>query len=167
MFREMRRKGQAIPQEECVEILKRNTCGVLALHGDDGYPYAVPLSYDYQDGKIYFHGAKVGHKIDAMLRDPKASFCVVDRDEIVSAEYTTYYKSVIAFGKMRILEDETEKWVAIEAMARKYAPNSDALDRHITIRDHIPPMHMMELTIEHLSGKEAQKLMEARNKAAR
>lgn len=83
MFREMRRSRQALPQEEVVAILDRGTHGVLALAGDEGYPYALPISYVYADGKLYFHCARSGHKLDAISRCPKASFCVVDQDQVV------------------------------------------------------------------------------------
>ena len=88
MFREMRRKNQQLPREECCCILEEATSGVLAVSGDDGYPYAVPLSFAYADGRLYFHVAKSGHKLDALRRNPKASFCIIERDEIVPAEYT-------------------------------------------------------------------------------
>ena len=80
MFREMRRKRQQLSEEECEVILKRGTSGVLAVSGDDGYPYAVPLSYVYDGGRLFFHCAKSGHKMDAMLRCSKVSFCVIDQD---------------------------------------------------------------------------------------
>ena len=83
MFREMRRKKQALRPEDCARILAQGTSGVLALLGDDGYPYAVPLSYVYHEGRIYFHSAMTGHKLDALRRCPKASFCVVDQDQMV------------------------------------------------------------------------------------
>lgn len=101
MFREMRQKRQALSKEDCDDVLYLGTSGVLALAGDDGYPYAVPISYVYDGEKLYFHGAKAGHKMDAILREPKASFCVIDQDQIVPEEYTTYFRSVIAFGKIR------------------------------------------------------------------
>ena len=75
MFREMRRKKQILTPEKSIEILKKGTSGVLALSGDDGYPYAVPLSYVYENSMLYFHGAKEGHKIDAIRTCDKASFC--------------------------------------------------------------------------------------------
>ena len=106
MFREMRRKKQVLPEEVCTSILNRGTSGVLALMGDEGYPYAVPMSYVYDDGKLYFHCAKEGHKLDAVRRCSKASFCVIDQDQIVPEEYTTYFRSVILFGTIRILEGE-------------------------------------------------------------
>ena len=83
MFREMRRKSQALSFDECAEILNRGTSGVLALSGDNQYPYAVPLSYVYDNTKIYFHCAQEGHKIDSILRNAKASFCVIDQDQII------------------------------------------------------------------------------------
>lgn len=97
-FREMRRKKQVLSQQEVVDIMHKGTSGVLALIGDNDYPYAVPISYVYDDGKIFFHSAKSGHKIDAILKNAKASFCVIDQDYIVPEEYTTYFRSVIAFG---------------------------------------------------------------------
>src|SRR5699024_12832989 len=104
-----RRKKQALSREDCADILKRGTSGVLALAGDQDYPYAVPISYVYDGEKLYFHCAKSGHKLDAINRNAKASFCVIDQDEIVPEEYTSYFRSVIVFGTMRILTDEDEK----------------------------------------------------------
>jgi len=98
MFREMRRFRQALSQDDCAEVLRRNSSGVLAVSGDDGYPYAVPLSYVYAGSKLYFHCAPVGHKIDAIEKNSKVSFCVIDKDEVVPEKYTTYFRSVILFG---------------------------------------------------------------------
>lgn len=94
----------------------------MAVSGDDDYPYAIPISYVYDDTKLYFHSAKSGHKLDAIKRNSKVSFCVIDQDQVVPEEYTSYFRSVILFGKMRILEDEQEKRSAIEMLAIKYAP---------------------------------------------
>ncbi len=159
MFREMRRKNQQLTKDECDFILKIATSGVLALEGDDGYPYAVPLSYMYDGEKIYFHCAKEGHKIDAIKRNPKASFCVIERDDVVPEEYTTYFRSVIAFGNVRILEDREEKHDAIEKLALKYAPNDDAKNRERFIQLEWAPLCMLEMTIDHVTGKEAKELM--------
>ena len=117
--------------EEVKEILYEGTSGVLALSGDDGYPYAVPLSYVYDGGKIYFHCAKAGHKLDAIKRDEKASFCVIGQDQVVPEEYTTYFRSVIVFGKIQIIEDETKKRQAIEKLAVKYTPEDTATGRRL------------------------------------
>lgn len=154
MFREMRRKGQDLPYEEMVEILKRSTSGVLALSGDDGYPYAVPLSHFYRDGKLYFHCAGEGHKIDAVRRCDKASFCVVDQDKVYPEEFTTLYRSVIAFGRIRIMENMEEKIDALRALSDKFSPGL-VERRERSIAGSIAHMCMLELTIEHLTGKEA------------
>ena len=115
----MRRKRQLLSAGESMDILDNGTVGVLALSGDDDYPYAVPVSYVYDNSKIYFHGAKTGHKIDAIRKCSKASFCVIDQDKIIPEEYTTYFRSVIAFGKVRILENEDDIRDAIEKLAVK------------------------------------------------
>ena len=155
MFREMRRKKQKLSKEECDRILYNGTSGVLALHGDDGYPYAVPVSYVYDGEKLLFHSAKNGHKIDAILKNATASFCVIDQDQIVPEEYTTYFRSIIAFGRIRILEDDTEKRSAIEKLAVKYAPDDTAENRDKAIEREWKPLCMMEMEIEHLTGKQA------------
>ena len=97
-FRPMRRNRQQLSEEESIEILQKATSGVLALLGDNGYPYAVPISYVYADGKIYFHSALSGHKVDAIRSCDKASFCVIEQDDVQPKKYTTFFRSVIAFG---------------------------------------------------------------------
>ena len=109
MFRTMRRKKQEMSRDRCREVLERGTSGVLAVLGDEGYPYAVPLSYVYKDSNIYFHCAKSGHKTDAIAKNNKVSFCVIDQDAVIPEEYTTNYRSVIVFGKTRILEGEEKE----------------------------------------------------------
>lgn len=163
MFRDMRRKKQLLPQDMTEEILRRGTSGVLALAGDGGYPYAVPISYVYDGEKLYFHCAKNGHKLDAIRREDKASFCVIAQDRIVPEEFTTYFRSVIAFGRIRVLEDETERQSAIEKLALKYAPDSTLEDRQREIQREWIPLCMLEMTIDHLTGKEAIELVRARS----
>lgn len=158
MFREMRRKRQALSTEECVRVLEKCTSGVLAVHGDDGYPYAVPLSYVYCRGKLYFHCAKTGHKLDAITADSKVSFCVIDQDQIIPEEYTTYFRSVIVFGKARILENEAEKREAIESLAAKYSPDNEE-GRKKEIDREFKLLCMVEVTVDHMSGKEAIELV--------
>ena len=162
MFRELRRKKQALSQEECTAVLNRGTSGVLALAGDGDYPYAVPISYVYDGEKLYFHCAKSGHKLDAICRNPKASFCVIDQDQIVSEEYTTYFRSVIVFGKIRILEEDGEKRAAIEKLALKYAPDDTMENRQEAIEKEWKPLCTLEMIPEHISGKEAIELARQR-----
>ncbi len=159
MFRPMRRAKQQLPPAEAEAILAGGTSGVLAVLGDDGYPYAVPLSYVYADGKIYFHCAKSGHKLDAVRREAKASFCVVAQDQVVPAEYTTYFRSVIAFGRVRVLTEPREVRAAIEKLARRYAPEDTAARRAELIEKELPLLCMLEFSVEHLTGKEAKELM--------
>ena len=158
MFRTMRREKQLLTTKECVQILTRGTSGVLAVSGDDDYPYGVPLSYVYHDHKIYFHSAKSGHKLDAIARNPKASFCVIDQDQIVPQEYTSYFRSVIAFGTARVLEDDAEKKRALELLAVRYSPDQEQERLQQEVAKSLGSVAMIELTIEHLSGKEAKEL---------
>lgn len=157
MFREMRRNRQLLPEEESIAILENGTSGVLALSGDSGYPYAVPISYVYNDGKLYFHSALNGHKIDAIRRNELASFCVIAQDIVVPAEFTTRFRSVIAFGRIRIIDEPVEKRRTAELLAAKYDPdNLGNLDREM--EKGFDRMCMIELEIEHLTGKEAIEL---------
>ena len=122
MFREMRRSKQQLSREEAAAVLERGTTGVLAVSGDDGYPYAVPVNYVYAAGKIFFHCAVSGHKLDAIGKCDKVSFCVIDQDQVVGEEYTTYFRSVIAFGRARVLEGE-EKLRPLVELCEKYYPD--------------------------------------------
>lgn len=158
MFRPMRRSAQALDGGACVEILERGTSGVLALAGDGGWPYAVPLSYAFDGEKLYFHCAREGHKLDAIRREARASFCVVDRDDVKPAEYTSYFRSVIIFGRVRVLEDEAQKRAAIELLARRYFPEDSAENRRRAIEREWAGLCMLEMDIEHMSGKEAKEL---------
>ena len=154
-MREMRRKNQALTKAECEAILDAGSCGVLALTGDGGYPYAVPLSYVYADNAVYFHCATAGHKLDAVRSDPRASFCVVGRDTVVG--FTTLYLSVILFGRVRIVENATEKLAALKSLARKYAPGDEqGADNEIAgAADHAC---VLTFEIERMTGKQAVEL---------
>lgn len=158
MFREMRRKKQILFQEDSIAVLNRGTSGVLAVYGDDGYPYAVPLSYVYHDSKIYFHCAQKGHKLDAIVRNSKVSFCVIDADQVVPQKYTTYFRSVIIFGRARILEDEREKRSVLETLAAKYSPD-DEQGRLQEIDKLFHQTCLVEIEIDHMTGKEAIELV--------
>lgn len=161
MFREMRRKGQQMSVEESIEVLRRGTSGVLALAGDDGYPYAVPMSYVCGDGKIFFHSAATGHKLDAIARCDKASFCVICQDQIVPEKYTTFFRSVIAFGRIHRIEDAQQKRAAIELLARRYSPgHQDGAAKEI--ESAFDRLCMLEMEIEHLTGKEAIEMVRTR-----
>lgn len=166
MFREMRRKKQLLSEAECADILERGSAGVLSLLGDDSYPYGVPMSYFYGDGKVYFHSADSGHKIDALRNHGKASFCVIDQDHVMPEEYTTYFRSVIAFGQVRVIADEQERRRAILALGKKYYPDDSAAHRDEVIAKEGKTLCMLELCIEHMAGKEAIELVKRRRPGA-
>ena len=154
-FREMRRKKQQLGEAECIDILERNTSGVLAVLGDEDYPYAVPLSYVYYDNRIYFHCAKSGHKLDAVKNCDKVSFCVIDQDLVVPEEYTTYFRSVIVFGRAGIVEQDDEIRGAIEKLAIKYHPGDSRENREAMIEREYAALCMIRVEIEHMTGKKS------------
>lgn len=162
MFREMRRKKQLLSWSDSAAILQRGSYGVLSVMGDDGYPYGVPLNYIYADGRLYFHCAKEGHKIDSVRREPKASFCVVDSDELVAEEYTAYFRSVIAFGRVSIVQDIAEKRDIITKLAKRFNPSDKEQHRNDVIEREFLPLCILEMEIEHMSGKEAIELVRKR-----
>lgn len=155
MFRDMRRRKQALGEAEARSILEQGSFGVLAVSGDGGWPYSVPLSYAYEEGRLYFHCAASGHKLDAVRREPRASFCVVASDEVVPKRFTTLYRSAIAFGRVREVENEEAKRSAARLIARKYAPDASAESIERAIDSEMGALCILELRIEHLSGKQA------------
>lgn len=154
MFREMRRSKQLLNTDYAISMLDKATSGVLAVHGDDGYPYAVPLSYVYHDGSIYFHSAKEGHKLDAIKNNDKVSFCVILLDNPVGEGFTTYFMSVIAFGRARIIEDAEEKQKTIEILSDRYFPDIKEASLE-EIKKSNERFLMIEMKIEHITGKQA------------
>ncbi|TWH57371.1 hypothetical protein DesLBE_1643 [Desulfitobacterium sp. LBE] len=160
MFREMRRGKQLLSREDTVAVMNRCTNGVLACLGDDDYPYAVPLNYVYFNDKIYFHIAKAGHKFEAMIKNPKVSFAVIDEDTIVSAEYTSYFRSVIAFGKARIVEGD-ERLEAFQALVEKYSGDQSEEAKQQEISK-CTQAYIMAIDVEHITGKEAKEYARAK-----
>ena len=157
-FRPMRRFRQQLSDDESVGILKKATSGTLALLGDNGYPYAVPISYVYAEGKLYFHSALSGHKVDAIRNCDKASFCVIEQDNIHPKEFTTYFRSVIAFGRIHILEDDVEKLSAARLLSERYNPGDDEGFQK-ELEKGFACMLAIRFDIEHLTGKEAIELV--------
>ena len=153
MFHKMRRSRQQLSYEEAEAVLLRCSAGVLALTGDKAFPYAVPLSYVYDGEHIYFHSATEGHKIDAIQRNPNASFAVIDQDEVIPEKYTTAYRSVIVFGSVRIIEDEVEKRTAVRKLAVKYAPDNTEQQHAAEIDGAWERFCMLEMSIAHMTGK--------------
>lgn len=153
MFRVMRRNKQLLSLEDTVAVMDRCTNGVLACIGDEDYPYAVPLSYVYFNDKIYFHSSKTGHKIDAITKNPKVCFTVIDEDNIVSEKYTSYFRSVLAFGKARIVEGD--EWLnAFKALVEKYSGDQPEEAKYKEITG-CTQAYILAIDIEHITGKEA------------
>lgn len=164
MFRRMRRERQLLSEAETIAMLESCRSGVLAVQGDDGYPYAVPLSFVYEDGRLFFHSASTGHKIDAIGRNDKASFCVIGADDVVQSAFITRFRSTIVFGRARVLTEDGEKRHALECLARKYSP--DYLEAASSeIERGWGRVCAIELTIEHMTGKAALEIVTERDRA--
>ena len=127
MFREVVRKKQALTKEECEEILIREPRGVLCVNGDDGYPYGMPIDHWYcpENGKIYFHTGKSGHRTDALRRSDKVCYCVYDEGFRKEGEWALNIKSVIAFGKIRFIEEREEAVEITRKLSFKYTDDAD------------------------------------------
>ena len=153
MFRTMRRFKQQVTEERCIEILRNEWRGVLAVLGDDGYPYTVPMDffYDEGDGKIYFHCAKEGHKLDAIGKCDKVSFCVMDTGFRKEGDWALNITSVVVFGRLRPVTDAAKTMEKVCALGRKYYPTAESVEHeweHAKNR-----VLCLELTIEHMTGK--------------
>lgn len=153
MFRQMRRFKQQISKEECIKILKEQPRGVLSLIGDDGYPYGIPIDHWYcvEDGKLYFHGAKEGHKIDAIKACDKASYCVMDQGFKKDGEWALNINSVIVFGRISLVEDPEKAKIICTEICRKFTDDEAYLQHEL---EHaFPRVQCLELTPEHMTGK--------------
>lgn len=155
-MRAMRRKDRAMPEQAAQALLASGEYGVLATVGEDGLPYGVPLSYVLWQGRIYFHCAQEGRKVDNLAFCPQVSFTVVGQTQPVYAKnFTTWYESVMAFGTVERVVDEDEKFQALYALAQKYLP--DHLDKaEGDIRHSLARTAVYRLTIAQLSGKAKQ-----------
>lgn len=154
MFREMRRKKQLLSREETIGILNSCTSGVLGLIGDDDYPYTVPVSFTYRDGKLLIHSAKEGHKIDSINRNDKVSFCIIEKDEVIQSTFSTNYRSVSIFGRARILSDDSVRRYALEKLVEKYSPDYIKEAQQV-IEKELSRVCLIEVEIEHITGKAA------------
>lgn len=153
MFRPMVRFKQQISNEECIELLKTQKRGVLSLLGDDDYPYGVPVNHFYneEDGQIYFHSGMAGHKIDAILRHEKASFCLMDEGVQKEGDWALYIRSVIVFGRIEIIEDREKTLEIARRLSYKFTKDDDYIQKEI---QHSGPRTLLfVLHPEHISGK--------------
>lgn len=164
MFRPMRRIKQQLNVEHTEEILKKGTTGILAVNGDGGYPYTVPVNYVYFNGKIYVHCAREGHKIDAVKSSSKVSFCVVDSDEVLAQKLTTLYRSVIVFGSAEIIEgskNDKELIKILTALGLKY--NCGEKETQKEIINYLDKLSCIEITPKHITGKMGYEFLKSEN----
>ncbi len=150
-FRKMRRFKQALPYEECEEILRGEPRGVLSVLGENGYPYGFPMDFVYEDGKLYFHCAKVGHKLDALRACDRVSFCVMDQGYRKEGDWALNIRSVIIFGRIRFIEDPEETIERVRHLGLKYYPTRESVEEEI--RQAGARVQILELTIDHMTGK--------------
>ena len=180
MFRPMRRAKKAIPDEAAKRLLQTERRGVLAVNGDLGYPYAVPVNFLYDEaaGKLYFHGARAGHKADALRRDERVCFTVCGAERVEpEAPWAPYLQSAVVFGRCRLMEDGPEAEAALRRLAAKYYPDAETIVLPLAdggegtaaalvngLGGHFVPcrvrgalaVQVFEITVEHLSGKQIQ-----------
>ena len=163
-FRAMRRGAQQLSAEECEAILREGSAGVLAVLGDGGWPYTVPMSFVWHNGCVYFHCARAGHKLDAIRACEKVSFCVVGQDRVIPEEYTTYYRSVVVFGTAEEVLNPEESRTALAALADKYHPTGAPEVRDRSINRQFPALTVLKLIPAHITGKQSRELMRKRGK---
>lgn len=156
MFREIRRKKNAISIDSAKELLRTSRRGVLSVQGENGYPYALPINYLYEEETqtILFHGAKTGHKVDALKACDKVCFTVVGNERIQEEPWAPFVQSVIVFGRCHLVEDRERSIALVRRLAGKYYPDEAMAEEEIRLSG--KHVQMFELKIEHLSGKEVQ-----------
>ena len=156
MFRPIRKKKNQISDEAAKELLRTSRRGVFAVNGDDGYPYAIPINFLYDEDaqKIYFHGSRAGHKVDSLRACDKVCFTVYGNETIKDEPWAPYMQSVVVFGRCRLLESGEESLALVKRFAMKYYPDESLVD--IEFAEGGKAVQMYEITIEHYSGKEVQ-----------
>lgn len=153
MFRPIRRKKNEISDELAKDLLLKSKRGIFSVNGDDGYPYSIPVNYFYdeENGRIYFHGAKVGHKVDALKKSDKVCFTVFGNESFKEDDWAPYVQSTVVFGRCHLIEDQTKAIELVRKLATKYYPNKDLIEEEIVAYGNA--VQMFEIVIEHLSGK--------------
>lgn len=156
MFRDLIRRKQKLSEEECIRILKTEKRGVLSVKGENDYPYGMPMNhwYNEEDGKIYFHCGKVGHRIDALKKHNKVSFCTYDEGYRKEGEWALNVKSVIVFGKIEIVEDFEKISDIAEKLSRKFTNDDQYIKNEI--EHHAKHTLLLVLTPDHICGKSVE-----------
>lgn len=152
-FQKMRRFKQALSKEDCIDVLKTAPRGILALHGENDYPYAIPINqfYDEYDNSIYFHCAKEGLKLDLLEKNNKTCFTIIDKGFVREGEWALNIRSVICLGRIEILKDRDKIFEQCRKLARKFYPSEESIEREIEkFGSHV---QMLVMSIDHISGK--------------
>lgn len=155
MFRELQRKNKELSRRECESILVKEKRGVLSVISDGGYPYGMPMNHYYaDDGNIYFHCGRQGHRLDALKGCDKVSFCVYDKGVKASDDWVLTIKSVIVFGRIEII-DNADIIADISArLSRKFTDDEDYIRNEIECYAH--ETLILKLTPEHICGKRVE-----------
>ena len=156
MFRPIRKKKNELSTEDTKQILREARRGVLAVNGEDGYPYAIPINFIYDEtaGRIYFHSARTGYKLDAIKVCDKVCFTAYGTEIVREEAWAPYMRSAVVFGRCRLLESTPETMALLKRFAMKYSPDEALADQ--AILEGGRAVRMCEIEIEHLSGKEVQ-----------
>ena len=154
MFRPMRRASRALSDEAAKQLLAQSRRGVLAVNGDDGYPFAIPVNYFYdaEQEKIYFHGAKSGQKVDALKRSDKVCFTVYGNERFAPGGWAPYVQSTVVFGRCHLIDDAAATEARVRELGMKYYPGKEEVEKEIAL--YIKAVQLYEITIEHLTGKQ-------------
>ena len=151
MFRPMRRIRQQLPEAEALEVLRQAKRGVLSVIGDDGWPYGIYLNPLFENGRLYFHGAKEGHKVDALRRESRASFTAIDEGVRDEGGWAYTFRSVVVFGRIEFLEDPAEAIAICRRLAQRFNPDAAAIEEEI--RQAGARVQVIALIPEHITGK--------------
>ena len=151
MFRPMRRIKQQIGEEEAIEVLKNAKRGVLSVIGDDGWPYGIHLNPYWKDGRLYFHGAKTGHKTDAMRKDARASFTVIDEGVKDEGGWAYTFRSVVVFGRVEFIDEQENALEICRHLARRFNPNESDIEDEVRRAGQY--VQVFALVPEHITGK--------------
>ena len=151
MFRPMRRIKQQLSEGEALEVLKNAKRGVLSVIGDDGWPYGIYVNPHYENGKIYFHGGNAGHKIDALRKDPRASFTVIDEGVKDDGGWAYTFKSVVVFGRVEFIDDQAEAIEICRRLSRRFTQNEKYIEDEI--KNFGALVNVFALIPEHITGK--------------
>ena len=154
MFRQLRRSNRQLENDKVIALLKNEKRAVLAVHGENDYPYAVPINYIYDENtnKIYFHGAGAGQKYEALMKENKVCFTVYGNEQYKDNDWAPHMQSVVIFGKCNKVEENKLDYLRL--LAKKYYPSDEEIEKEINLAGKI--VQVFEITIDHICGKQIQ-----------